>query len=171
MKALPRARRRAVLPRQFRHDLDRRREAQSCAPRRRLRPAAMDALLLLAPTTGSIGYAGRGDFAMAPDGRLATRPNARWCLSSMPAPRSCARAFRRRARGAFSLTPLFDRAARAERLHGLRLDGVWMHVGTPEAMAAKRKPRFVASTRHQLTGTEIRFACCQSVYAAAPNWP
>ena len=33
-------------------------------------PAAMDALLLLSPTTGSIGYAGRGDFAMAQDGRL-----------------------------------------------------------------------------------------------------
>lgn len=33
----------------------------------------MDALLLLAPTTGSIGYAGRGDFAMAPDGRLRAR--------------------------------------------------------------------------------------------------
>ena len=36
-------------------------------------PAAMDALLLLSPTTGSIGYAGRGDFAMAPDGRLTRR--------------------------------------------------------------------------------------------------
>ena len=35
--------------------------------------AAMDALLLLAPTTGAIGYAGRGDFAMAPDGRLRAR--------------------------------------------------------------------------------------------------
>ena len=33
----------------------------------------MDALLLLAPTTGSIGYAGRGDFAMLPDGRLRRR--------------------------------------------------------------------------------------------------
>src|SRR4029453_436137 len=33
-------------------------------------PAAMDALLLLAPVAGSIGYSGRGDFAMAPDGRL-----------------------------------------------------------------------------------------------------
>ena len=38
-------------------------------------PKRMDALLLLAPTTGSIGYAGRGDFAMAPDGKL-TRPAA-----------------------------------------------------------------------------------------------
>src|SRR5665811_2635963 len=36
-------------------------------------PTAMDALLLLAPTTGSIGYAGRGDFAFAPDGRLRRR--------------------------------------------------------------------------------------------------
>src|SRR3954468_12327161 len=33
-------------------------------------PARMDALLLLAPTASSIGYTGRGDFAMAPDGRL-----------------------------------------------------------------------------------------------------
>ena len=37
--------------------------------------------------------------------------------------------------GAFSLTRLFDRAAEAGRLHGLRLEGVWMHVGTPDAIA------------------------------------
>ena len=37
-------------------------------------PAQMDALLLLAPSATSIGYSGRGDFAMAPDGRL--RPRA-----------------------------------------------------------------------------------------------
>ncbi len=36
-------------------------------------PAAMDALLLLAPAAGSIGYDGRGDFVMAPDGRLQKR--------------------------------------------------------------------------------------------------
>ena len=38
--------------------------------------------------------------------------------------------------GEFSLTTLFDRAAAAGRLHGLRLEGLWMHVGTPEAIAA-----------------------------------
>jgi len=38
--------------------------------------------------------------------------------------------------GAFPLTKLFDRAAEAGRLHGLRLEGVWMHVGTPDAVAA-----------------------------------
>jgi MurNAc alpha-1-phosphate uridylyltransferase len=38
--------------------------------------------------------------------------------------------------GPFSLNLLFDRAIEAGRLCGLRLDGVWMHVGTPEAVAA-----------------------------------
>jgi MurNAc alpha-1-phosphate uridylyltransferase len=37
--------------------------------------------------------------------------------------------------GAFSLTKLFARAIEAGRLHGLRLEGLWMHVGTPEAIA------------------------------------
>ena len=36
-------------------------------------PQTMDVLLLLATTTDSIGYAGRGDFAMLPDGRLRRR--------------------------------------------------------------------------------------------------
>ena len=36
--------------------------------------ARMDALLLLAATSNSVGYAGRGDFGMAPDGRLQRRP-------------------------------------------------------------------------------------------------
>jgi MurNAc alpha-1-phosphate uridylyltransferase len=38
--------------------------------------------------------------------------------------------------GAFPLTFLFDRAGASSRLFGLRLEGVWMHVGTPEAVAA-----------------------------------
>jgi MurNAc alpha-1-phosphate uridylyltransferase len=36
----------------------------------------------------------------------------------------------------FSLNLLFDRAMEAGRLCGMRLEGVWMHVGTPEAVAA-----------------------------------
>jgi MurNAc alpha-1-phosphate uridylyltransferase len=38
--------------------------------------------------------------------------------------------------GAFALTDLFRRAEEGGRLHGLRLEGVWMHVGTPEAVTA-----------------------------------
>ena len=100
-------------------------------------PASMDALLLLAPTATSIGYTGRGDFAMAPDGRLTHRPERDvvpfvYAGAAILAPAL----FRDAPAGAFSLTTLFDRAAEAERLFGLRLEGVWMHVGTPEAVAA-----------------------------------
>jgi len=45
--------------------------------------------------------------------------------------------------GELSLTTLFDRAAQTGRLHGLRMEGIWMHVGTPDAVkeaeAAMRK--------------------------------
>jgi MurNAc alpha-1-phosphate uridylyltransferase len=34
----------------------------------------------------------------------------------------------------FSLNLLFDRAQANGRLYGLRLDGYWLHVGTPEAI-------------------------------------
>ena len=97
--------------------------------------ATMDALLLLAPTTGSIGYAGRGDFAMAPDGRLNRRAEREvapfvYAGAAILSPAM----FKDAPQGEFSLTDLFDRAAAAGRLHGLRLEGLWMHVGTPEAV-------------------------------------
>ena len=33
----------------------------------------------------------------------------------------------------FSTNILWDRAIAKDRLYGVRLDGVWLHVGTPEA--------------------------------------
>jgi MurNAc alpha-1-phosphate uridylyltransferase len=36
--------------------------------------------------------------------------------------------------GPFSLNILFNRAIAAGRLRGIRLDGHWLHVGTPEAI-------------------------------------
>jgi MurNAc alpha-1-phosphate uridylyltransferase len=39
-------------------------------------------------------------------------------------------------KGEFPLTEMFDRAAEKGRLSGLRLEGLWMHVGTPDAIAA-----------------------------------
>jgi N-acetyl-alpha-D-muramate 1-phosphate uridylyltransferase len=99
-------------------------------------PGRMDALLLLAPTTTSIGYAGRGDYAMAPDGRLERRGERDvvpfvYAGAAMFRPELFAGA----PEGRFSLTRLFDRAEAEGRLHGLRLEGTWMHVGTPEAIA------------------------------------
>jgi MurNAc alpha-1-phosphate uridylyltransferase len=38
--------------------------------------------------------------------------------------------------GPSTMSPLFDRAVEAGRICGLRLEGVWMHVGTPEAVIA-----------------------------------
>ena len=98
---------------------------------------AMDALLLLAPTTNSIGYSGRGDFAMQADGRVLRRGEGEvvpfvYAGAAILKPSLFAGA----ADGAFPLTTLFDRAGAAGRLFGLRLEGIWMHVGTPEAVAA-----------------------------------
>jgi MurNAc alpha-1-phosphate uridylyltransferase len=98
-------------------------------------PSTMDALLLLAPTAASIGYGGAGDFTMATDGRLERRTE-REVAPFVYAGAAVLRPelFKDAPAGAFSLTRLFDRAADAGRLHGLRLEGVWMHVGTPEAI-------------------------------------
>jgi N-acetyl-alpha-D-muramate 1-phosphate uridylyltransferase len=99
--------------------------------------ATMDALLLLAPTTNSIGYSGRGDFAMEPDGSLRRRGEGEvvpfvYAGAAILSPAL----FDGAPTGAFALTVLFDRAIANGRLFGLRLEGVWMHVGTPEAVAA-----------------------------------
>jgi N-acetyl-alpha-D-muramate 1-phosphate uridylyltransferase len=98
-------------------------------------PATMDALLLLAPTAGSIGYSGCGDFAMTTDGRLKRRSERDvapfvYAGAAILSPAL----FTDAPQGEFSLTDLFDRASAAGRLHGLRLEGLWMHVGTPEAV-------------------------------------
>jgi MurNAc alpha-1-phosphate uridylyltransferase len=99
-------------------------------------PAGMDALLLLAPATSSIGYAGGGDFIMAADGRL-TRRAERDIAPFVYAGAALLRPelFSGTPAVAFPLTDMFDRAAAAGRLHGIRLEGLWMHVGTPEAIA------------------------------------
>jgi MurNAc alpha-1-phosphate uridylyltransferase len=98
-------------------------------------PDRMDALLLLAPTAASIGYSGRGDFGMTPDGRLHRRAEREvvpfvYAGAALLTPAL----FRDAPAGAFSLNRLFDRAIENDRLYGMRLEGVWMHVGTPDAI-------------------------------------
>ncbi len=98
--------------------------------------ATMDALLLLAPTTGSIGYAGRGDFAFAADGRLRRRAERGVAPFVFAGAAILSPAlFKDAPQGEFPLTDLFARAAEQGSLHGLRLEGLWMHVGTPDAIA------------------------------------
>jgi MurNAc alpha-1-phosphate uridylyltransferase len=99
-------------------------------------PAKMDALLLLAPVITSIGYPGRGDFLMRPDGRLERRAERAVAPFVFAGAAILTPAlFKNAPEGAFSLTRLFDQAEKAGRLYGLRLEGVWMHVGTPDAIA------------------------------------
>jgi len=102
---------------------------------RRFDAARMDALLLLAPM-GSIGYAGRGDFHLLADGRLRRRTVQEaapfiYAGVAILAPALFAGA----PEEAFSLTCLFDRAEAAGRLYGLPIEGIWMHLGTPQAIA------------------------------------
>jgi MurNAc alpha-1-phosphate uridylyltransferase len=108
-------------------------------------PAKMDILLLMAPTASSIGYSGAGDYAMLPDGTLRRRKENQvvpfvYAGVAILSPALFADA----PAGEFPLTQLFDRANAQERLFGLRLDGVWMHVGTPEAVHAAEEA-FLAS--------------------------
>lgn len=100
-------------------------------------PARMDILLLMAPTSQSIGYAGSGDYAMLTDGALRKRKEHQvvpfvYAGAAIMSPA----AFRNAPAGKFSLTKIFDAANEQERLFGLRLDGLWMHVGTPDAVQA-----------------------------------
>ena len=97
-------------------------------------PARMDILLLMAPTSHSIGYSGCGDYAMLTDGALRKRKEHQvvpfvYAGAAIMSPAI----FRNAPAGEFSLTRIFDAANEQERLFGLRLDGLWMHVGTPDA--------------------------------------
>jgi MurNAc alpha-1-phosphate uridylyltransferase len=99
-------------------------------------PEIMDCLLLLAPLSSSIGYGGKGDFAMAPDGRLKRRGERQIVPFAFAGVSLCdARLFEDSPDGKFSLNLLWDRALAKRRLYGMRLDGHWMHVGTPAALA------------------------------------
>src|SRR5437868_9505284 len=108
-------------------------------------PARMDILMLMAPTTSSIGYGGSGDYAMLSDGALLKRRELQvvpfvYAGAAIMSPSL----FTEAPAGEFSLTRMFDRANDQERLFGLRLDGVWMHVGTPDAIHAAEQA-FLAS--------------------------
>ncbi|MCX8503145.1 MAG: nucleotidyltransferase family protein [Beijerinckiaceae bacterium] len=96
----------------------------------------MDILLMLAAGTQITGYAGNGDFVMNSNGEL------KRCLEKVISPFVYAgfgiinpKIFNETPNGPFSLNILFDRAIENQRLHGLRLDGEWYHVGTPDAIS------------------------------------
>ena len=100
------------------------------------RDQTMDGLLLLAPTVRSVGYHGLGDYRMDAAGRLIHRAEREvapfvYAGAAILHPRL----FTGCTTDPFSLTVLLDRAIDNGRLYGMRMDGLWFHVGTPEAIA------------------------------------
>jgi N-acetyl-alpha-D-muramate 1-phosphate uridylyltransferase len=99
-------------------------------------PGAMDILLLVAASAGAVGVDWPGDFTMTHDGRLQPRE-----------PRHVApfvhtgvgivkpELFASETAEVFRLAPFFHAAAARGRLFGVRLDGLWVHVGRPETIA------------------------------------
>lgn len=96
--------------------------------------AEMDCLMLMAPTFNSIGYDGRGDFMMDTLGRLARRQPQRVTPFAWPGVQIIhPRLIERGTGDVFSTNRLWDIAIEQGRLFGIRLDGKWMHIGTPDA--------------------------------------
>jgi len=96
----------------------------------------MDGLLLLAAMTTAMGYDGRGDFNLAPDGRLSRVRELNSSPFAYPGVQIVhPRLFADAPAGAFSTNIMWDRAIAKGRLYGVRLEGIWIHVGTPEAKA------------------------------------
>ena len=97
-------------------------------------PAAMDALLLVHPTVAAAGYAGDGDFFMDIEGRLHRRCEAEIAPFVFTGSQILSPAlFDGLEPGAFSLNRVYDRALERGRLFGIRHDGAWYHVGTPDS--------------------------------------
>jgi len=103
-------------------------------------PDEMDVLLLVAPTSNSIGVDWPGDFHMDPSGRLIRR-DERDVSAFVYAGVGIIKPelFANETREVFRLAPIFFAAADAGRLFGARLEGIWLHVGTPEMIAEAEK--------------------------------
>ena len=99
------------------------------------RDAEMDALLMLHPTAYAPTYQGVGDFFMNPEGKVRRRIErevAPFVFTGVQILHP--RVFADSPDGSFSLNLLYDRAAEAERLRGMRHDGEWFEIGTPASL-------------------------------------
>jgi MurNAc alpha-1-phosphate uridylyltransferase len=99
-------------------------------------PEKMDACLLLAPMDNLLGLDGPGDFFLAADGRLTHRGQA----ASAPYAYIGVQILKPQVvddgpDGPFSLFACWMKAMSEGRLYGVVMDGFWMHVGDPAALA------------------------------------
>jgi N-acetyl-alpha-D-muramate 1-phosphate uridylyltransferase len=96
----------------------------------------MDSLMMLALASQSLGYQGRGDFAFEADGRIRRRRVEQEMVPFAFTGVSLAhpRLFQDSPSGAFSLNAVWNTAIAAGRAWGMRMEGTWMHVGSPDAL-------------------------------------
>jgi MurNAc alpha-1-phosphate uridylyltransferase len=98
-------------------------------------PAAMDGLLLMASMVTAQGYEGVGDFNMDAEGHLSRVVERKLSPFAYPGVQIVhPRLFDGAPSGTFSTNRMWDIAIAKKRLYGIRLDGIWFHVGTPEAV-------------------------------------
>jgi len=104
-------------------------------------PATMDVCLLLTPTETAMGFDGPGDFFQDSDGRLTFRGAAPTAPFAYIGAHICKpQIVDDEPLAPFSLARVWRRLAPLGRLHGVVLDGEWMHVGDPAARdAAERR--------------------------------
>jgi len=98
-------------------------------------PKEMDVLLLVGAAATSVGVDWLGDFTMDPQGRLKRREERRvapfvYTGVGIIKPEL----FTNASEEVFRLAPYFFSAAEKGRLFGVRLDGIWLHIGTPQAI-------------------------------------
>ena len=96
----------------------------------------MDIVLLVAATSGAVGVDWPGDFTMNRDGRLKARQDrhvAPFVYTGVGILKP--ELFADAPEDVFRLAPYFQAAAARRRLYGVRLDGLWLHVGRPETVA------------------------------------
>jgi MurNAc alpha-1-phosphate uridylyltransferase len=91
---------------------------------------------MLALTSACIGYDGKGDFTLEADGRIRRRtPDEIAPYVFMGVHVVHPRLYEGTPDGAFSQNLVWNKALLNGRAYGVRMEGVWMHVGTPEALA------------------------------------
>ena len=110
-------------------------------------PEKMDVALLLAPLERSLGFEGMGDAFLDDSGRLRFRGAAASApFAYMGVHITKPQIVDEGPDGPFSLSPIWRRLSEEGRVHGVVMDGFWMHVGDPVSRdAAENKLRAEAA--------------------------
>src|SRR6185437_5596403 len=97
--------------------------------------ARMDILLMLADFPSATGHTGGADFLLGPNGALKRAAGDPSGLIYAGAAIIHPRIFAGAEAVPHSLNLYFDRAIAAGRLYGMKMEGRWITVGTPDAIA------------------------------------